>query len=86
MKLRRVLARLGTPPEAVALAAPTGKAANRMKESIGRSLASIAAPAPEDLALVGTLDPRTLHRLLGASRGGERFRQGEKRGSRAPAP
>jgi exodeoxyribonuclease V alpha subunit len=77
VSILRVLARLGTPPEQVALAAPTGKAANRMQESIGRSLASIAAPEPEDRGLQGTLDPRTLHRLLGASRDGERFRHHE---------
>jgi exodeoxyribonuclease V alpha subunit len=78
VSILRVLARLGTPASAIALAAPTGKAANRLQEAIGRGLAALAAPEPEDLALVGTLDASTLHRLLGASRDGARFRRHER--------
>lgn len=62
----RVLARLGLPPEAFALAAPTGKAANRIAQSIERSLASIRDPADVDRALIERRpEPSTLHRLLG---------------------
>ena len=71
--LLRVLARLDVPPESVALAAPTGKAAYRMRESIERSLKAIAEPAAVDAAL-RCPDARTLHRLLGYSpRAGGRF-------------
>ena len=47
------LRRLGLAPEEIALAAPTGRAANRIAESL-RALPDAAA-----------LEPRTLHRLLG---------------------
>ena len=68
----RGLARLGIPAGAVALAAPTGKAANRLEEAIqlglGRLLAPAALTAPADLEL-GRAAPaaQTLHRLLGWS-------------------
>ncbi len=68
----RVLARLDVPLESVALAAPTGKAAFRMRESIERSLASIVDPAPIDRAITCP-EARTLHRLLGYSPRGSRF-------------
>jgi exodeoxyribonuclease V alpha subunit len=54
----------------VALAAPTGKAAARLGESIAKTWTDLAigtAPAPEAM---------TLHRLLGASADGRRFRHG----------
>jgi exodeoxyribonuclease V alpha subunit len=64
----RVLARLGVAPEQVALAAPTGKAAYRMRELIAESLAALANPSPEDAKLRGTrFEPATVHRLLGYS-------------------
>ena len=50
-----------------ALAAPTGKAANRMGEAIQAGREGIADPAPEDLDLAHLAEPRTLHRLLGYS-------------------
>ena len=60
----RGLARLGL--RDIALAAPTGKAANRMAEVIARQLAGIARPSELDRALCAA-PPRavTLHRLLG---------------------
>jgi exodeoxyribonuclease V alpha subunit len=62
----RVLLRLGHRPESIALAAPTGKAANRIRESVERSLESVADPGPEDRLLQELLpEARTLHRLLG---------------------
>jgi exodeoxyribonuclease V alpha subunit len=55
------------PPEGILLAAPTGKAAQRMGQAIRASLGRLAAQGPlaeADRAL-GDLEPRTLHRLLG---------------------
>ncbi len=66
--LLRALVRAGIPASAIALAAPTGKAALRMTESTARALASLDAPTAADSELSATL-PRasTLHRLLGYS-------------------
>jgi exodeoxyribonuclease V alpha subunit len=62
--LLRLAARLGTPPERILLAASTGLAAFRLRESIVRSLSTIVSPSPADLSL-GSIAARTLHRLLG---------------------
>lgn len=62
--LIRALVASGLDPEAIALASPTGKAAQRM----GQSLSS----APVD----GLPQPRTLHRLLGWDPRRLRFRHG----------
>jgi len=51
----------GRPPR-IALAAPTGKAAARLKESVAESLAQMPAADRERL---GRVDAMTLHRLLG---------------------
>jgi exodeoxyribonuclease V alpha subunit len=62
----RGFARLGVPPIQIALAAQTGKAANRLTEMIGDQLAAIASPAEADSALVASPPAaQTLHRLLG---------------------
>jgi exodeoxyribonuclease V alpha subunit len=62
----RALARLGIDPARIALAAPTGKAANRVAASFRRQLAAITAPAAVDTQLAATPPPAlTLHRLLG---------------------
>jgi exodeoxyribonuclease V alpha subunit len=66
--LVRALGHLGIAAHELALAAPTGKAANRIAESL-RGLAA-DAPAPE---------PRTLHRLLGYRGGRAAARAGEFR-------
>lgn len=50
---------------AIALAAPTGKAATRLQEAVVSELAVVAQSWPEAPALVGRLDGLTLHRLLG---------------------
>lgn len=56
------------PPAGIALAAPTGKAADRMRRSIEAALASIEDPLATDRALRDALPrPMTLHRLLGWS-------------------
>ncbi|MCU0657646.1 MAG: exodeoxyribonuclease V subunit alpha [Polyangiaceae bacterium] len=70
----RVLARLGIPVASVALAAPTGKAAYRMKASVAASLASLRDPGPADQLVALVPEPRTLHRLLGYSPDADRFR------------
>ena len=60
----------GPQPLRVALAAPTGKAAARLKQSIDGALQSLQAgvgPALDLAALAGRIGPaRTLHALLGA--------------------
>ncbi len=73
LSILRVLRRLGVSCEEFALAAPTGKAANRMGEAIQAGRQGIADPSPEDLDLVHLAEPRTLHRLLGYSPGSGRF-------------
>jgi exodeoxyribonuclease V alpha subunit len=50
---------------AIALAAPTGKAATRLQEAVATELAEVARAWPEAPGLVGRLDGLTLHRLLG---------------------
>ncbi|MFP4599379.1 MAG: exodeoxyribonuclease V subunit alpha [Persicimonas sp.] len=68
VSLLRMLARLGVDADDIALAAPTGKAANRLGESIEAQLAALAEPAAADGDLGRDLsEPRTLHRLLGYS-------------------
>jgi exodeoxyribonuclease V alpha subunit len=57
-------AALGMPPPKVKLAAPTGKAAARMREAIGEDLDKVACDQAVKDAL-RALEARTLHRLLG---------------------
>lgn len=78
--LLRVVARLQhLPLEAIALAAPTGKAADRIRASIIRHLAAIADPSEVDRKLLENCPPaQTLHRLLGYSPAEERFRHSER--------
>ncbi len=64
--LLRVLIRLGVPLEQIELAAPTGKAAWRMGESIRNSLSLLKDPQEHDLHLIDSSPtPKTIHRLLG---------------------
>ena len=56
----------------VALAAPTGKAAMRLSEAIGKSLSNLQLPETVQTALPSTVS--TLHRLLGVRRGSPQFR------------
>jgi exodeoxyribonuclease V alpha subunit len=61
----------GRPPR-IALAAPTGKAATRLEESVARETADL--PAPDRARLAG-LEATTVHRLLGwRPDSGTRFR------------
>ena len=73
LSILRTLRRLGVSCEEIALAAPTGKAANRIGEAIKAGPSAIALPAPEDLDLVNLGEPQTLHRLLGYSQRTGRF-------------
>jgi len=73
VSMLRVLRRLGVTCEEIALAAPTGKAANRMGEAIRASREGIADPGEADLDLANLGEPQTLHRLLGFSPRSGRF-------------
>lgn len=57
------------PARRIALAAPTGKAANRMEESLARATAHLPAAAQETVRRA-TGRARTLHRLLGIGTNG----------------
>gem|GEM_PF-365758 len=56
----------------IALAAPTGKAADRMQQAIGAALGG--ATDPRDRALASGVAPMTLHRLLGYQPDLDRYR------------
>jgi exodeoxyribonuclease V alpha subunit len=65
----------GNPPPRVALAAPTGRAAERMAESLRRAVAQMAAQGVETAVLdVLPTSASTLHRLLGTIPESPRFR------------
>ncbi|KRA75273.1 exodeoxyribonuclease V subunit alpha [Lysobacter sp. Root667] len=66
----------GAPPPRIALAAPTGRAAERMAESLRAAAASLRLVAGVDAALCEALpvEARTLHRLLGTLPDSPRFR------------
>ncbi|MEI8303875.1 MAG: exodeoxyribonuclease V subunit alpha [Burkholderiales bacterium] len=70
--------RTGPSPLRVALAAPTGKAAARLRQSIDKALGGLEPSLAASVQLtewVGALGPaRTLHSLLGAQPGTRRFR------------
>jgi exodeoxyribonuclease V alpha subunit len=66
----RMLVRLGIRPGEIALAAPTGKAAHRLGESIRDGLARVRVRAAPDLQLIAAgVEPLTMHRLLEYSPG-----------------
>ncbi|HXN85946.1 MAG TPA: exodeoxyribonuclease V subunit alpha [Candidatus Binataceae bacterium] len=69
----RLLVRMGVPPGEIALAAPTGKAAYRIGESIRSNFSQFGQTTlgnlPKELS-----DPSTVHRLLGYSPTMRRFR------------
>ncbi len=70
----RMLARLGVPAEKIAMAAPTGKAAFRMSQSVREGLERIENPAkPDETLRAAALEARTIHRLLGYSPSSGRF-------------
>lgn len=67
--LLRAIVRSGSSPSGIALAAPTGKAANRMDESLESRLAALAVAQNSADQQLAAAPPRatTLHRLLGYS-------------------
>lgn len=75
--------RASQPGLRVALAAPTGKAAARLTESIGLRIAEVSREATKatkgaaqsDLFAPAPTEARTLHRLLGYSPGNDRYRR-----------
>src|SRR5690606_19133357 len=73
----RVLVRLGFDASSIAIAAPTGKAANRMMEAIRAGMPDIhLSESLADRRLVSELqEASTIHRLLGSKpySGGFRF-------------
>ncbi|MDD1614820.1 MAG: exodeoxyribonuclease V subunit alpha, partial [Methylococcaceae bacterium] len=64
VKILALLQELAEQPLLIALAAPTGKAAMRLQESIGFNKAAL--PCPETIKTYITETVTTLHRLLGA--------------------
>lgn len=66
----------GRPPPRIALAAPTGRAAERMAESLRAAIASLRALEALDATLCDALpaSASTLHRLLGTIPDSPRFR------------
>ena len=74
VSLARLAVRLGVPADSIALAAPTGKAANRIGAAFEGQLVEVDEPAGADRRLRDEMPkPRTLHRLLGYSPRRERF-------------
>jgi exodeoxyribonuclease V alpha subunit len=72
--LLRCLVGAGVPPEGIALAAPTGRAAQRLAESIQHGLTALGEHAEAADAAMATLEPATLHRLLRYSPASNAFR------------
>ncbi len=71
--LLRAAAWMGMPIEAIAIAAPTGKAARRLHEAIATGLASTSSDIGEAALRLGPPAPQTLHRLLAWSPASGRF-------------
>ncbi len=69
----RLMARLGIDPRAIGIAAPTGKAANRIGECLEFALSATNDKIDRALA-EARLEPVTLHRMLGYSQESRRFR------------
>jgi exodeoxyribonuclease V alpha subunit len=76
--LRALLHQPHLEPALVALAAPTGKAAQRMGAALRLALGTLRAPGPVETAILEALpEPQTLHRLLSWHPAQERFRHNE---------
>lgn len=72
VNILRCLVRCGTPASRIVLAAPTGRAAQRMTEAVIRYMTSIMHPSQQDLP-IQDLKGNTLHRLLRYSPGTQDF-------------
>ncbi len=75
--LLRALAWMGAPMDAIAIAAPTGKAAQRLRDAIATGLAATSRDIAESTLRAIAPVPQTLHRLLGWSPGSGRFARHE---------
>jgi exodeoxyribonuclease V alpha subunit len=75
--LLRALAWTGIHMEAIAIAAPTGKAAQRLQEAIAGGLAAAARDMADATLSTIAPEPQTLHRLLGWSPSSGRFARHE---------
>jgi exodeoxyribonuclease V alpha subunit len=64
VNILRCLVREGIPPSRIILGAPTGRAAQRMTETVQSNVASIRQPSVHDAALLD-LKGSTLHKILG---------------------
>ncbi|MBJ3813824.1 exodeoxyribonuclease V subunit alpha [Shimwellia pseudoproteus] len=74
-KLLAAMVQLTTDPLRIRLAAPTGKAAARLTESLGGALRQLPLSEAQKASLPS--EASTLHRLLGAQPGSQRFRYHE---------
>ncbi len=75
----RCMVRLGAKPEDILLTAPTGRAAQRLKESIQEQLKGCSNLSLEENELLKGLESKTIHRALKFSPFYNRFFYGEKR-------
>ena len=75
--LLRALAWTGIPMEGIGIAAPTGKAAQRLQEAIATGLLAAARDIAEAGLATIAPEPQTLHRLLGWSPSSGRFSRHE---------
>lgn len=79
VSLLRVLVRLGITVDEIALAAPTGKAADRMRSAVSGALAALPQGVGSDAALLATrIEATTLHRLLVYAPSTRSFRHHER--------
>lgn len=76
VRLLALLQRLSATPLTIKLAAPTGKAAARMKEAITQAMQSLQALAADWQPAVAAIraDSATLHKLLGVQAGSRQFK------------
>jgi exodeoxyribonuclease V alpha subunit len=77
LALLRALAWTGLPLDAIAVAAPTGKAAQRLQQSIAAGLAATRGDISDAALRSGAPVPQTVHRLLGWSPTTGRFARHE---------
>jgi exodeoxyribonuclease V alpha subunit len=77
LALLRALAWTGLPLDAIAVAAPTGKAAQRLQQSIAAGLAATRGDISDAALRSGAPAPQTVHRLLGWSPTTGRFARHE---------
>lgn len=81
VKVLALLLEQAKTPLRIALTAPTGKAAARLRESISRARAAL--PCSPEIREAIPVETATLHRLLGANASGTSFRYGAERQLRA---